>query len=342
MGTPRTHGPARANTVDLFSGPRGWDEGARIAGLDLGIEGLDINRDANATATAAGHRARLADVAKVHPLEYEHCTGLIASPVCVPFADSGKRVGRGRDYQRVLDVWTSIGWGIDAADALADLDLLEDPQAGLLAIAGVWALTLPNLEWIAMEQAPSVDFAWEDLSPELTAIGWHCADPLILDAADFGLPSRRRRSFFIARRYSPRGHLNEYSHARVADAPTMAQALGWEPGHRIITRGNRRPTGGNAFSADGVAWCLTGRARSWEREDGLRLTPSQAGVLSGFRADYPWQGSRTSQFQQAGDVVAPPVAARVLASALGLPMHDVDAAVDAYLADLYSPQAVAA
>lgn len=50
--------------------------------------------------------------------------------------------------------------------------------------------------------------------------------------------------------------------------------------------------------------------------DAVRVTPEQAGVLQGFRRDYPWQGARTRQFRQIGNAVCPPVARAVLAAAM--------------------------
>lgn len=338
-------------TIDLFAGPGGWDEGAKILGFDLGIEGIEWSRDAVATARAAGHRRRLVDVRAVDPMEYHHCTGLIASPPCPTFSDGGTRSGRGSDYQHVLDVWTSIGWGIPVADALADLESagIADERTKLLATAGVWALALMtsgSCEWVAFEQVPAVEFAWEDLAAEFFSIGCEYVNVGTLDAVDFGLPSRRKRAYLVASthgRTSTALDLASSTNRLVGPGAlpyrgnrpelSMAEALGWEPGHRVITRGNRRPSGGNAFPADRPSWCLTGKARSWEREDGMRLAPAQAGFLSGFPQDYPWTGSRSSAFQQAGDVVSPVMAAHVLAGAIGI---DAGSTIDRHLDTLYA------
>lgn len=293
--------------LNLFAGPGGWDEGALLAGLDLDILGVDISKDAVATATAAGHRRLMQDVLVTDASDYD---GIIASPPCPTFSAAGGRSGL-RDYQKVLDVWTSIGWGISAEEALADLAGIEDHRTALLAFTGV-ALLSTQASWICAEQVPAVEFAWEDLAAELYSNDWASVDVVSLDSADFGVPSRRKRSFLVASRTQPVS-VGGIKRPR----QSMADALGWAAGHTVITRNNRKGSGGNRFSADGTSWCLTGSARSWEREDGERLTPAEAGVLVGFRADYPWQGSRSSAFMQAADVVSPPVAAHLLSAVAG-------------------------
>lgn len=57
-------------------------------------------------------------------------------------------------------------------------------------------------------------------------------------------------------------------------------------------------------------------------EGAIKIDPWQAGVLQSFPSDYPFQGTRTSQFAQCGDAVPPLLAEAVLRAAIG----DYDAA----------------
>lgn len=339
----------REKVVELFAGPGGWSEGAKAAQLDLDVDGIELNADACATARAAGHRRTMRDVRRVQVSEYEHVTGLIASPPCPTFSASGLRTGLGRDYQAVLDTWTSIGWGMTPAQAMTCVEDVQDPRTALLALTGVWALTLPNLEWLAFEQVPAVMDAWYDLIPELMSAGWDVTELHLADAADFGAPARRDRAFLTARVLhgsgaSPiapgrrgKGFFGSDRKGPKGEVPwrSMAEALGWDEGHTIATRGSRVPGGGNTFSADGPSWCLTSSSRSWQRDDGLQLSAQEAGYLNGFPPDYPWHGSRSSRFRQAGDVVNPIMAGLMLGEAIGV---DVDDSVSAYAAELYGPR----
>lgn len=301
-----------SKTLDLFAGPGGWDEGARLLGVNLGIVGYELSAEACATAVAAGHRREHVDVRSLDLADFVSTSGAIMSPPCPTFSDAGRRTGRGADYQRVLDVWTAIGWGVEMHEAMTAVDDVQDPRTALLAFAGAWALALPSLEWLVMEQVPAVEFAWEDLAAELSAAGWEWADVFRVEASDYGLPSRRKRVFLTARRHTPGQGGVGLPQCQVS----MAEALGWERGHRINTRGVRRTSGGNEFSADAPSWCLTGSARSWVRDDGVRLTTAEAGQLLGFDEGYPWRGSRSSAFLQIANAVPPPIAAEVLSQVL--------------------------
>jgi DNA (cytosine-5)-methyltransferase 1 len=50
----------------------------------------------------------------------------------------------------------------------------------------------------------------------------------------------------------------------------------------------------------------------------VRVTVQDVATLQGFRPDYPWQGPRTKQHEQVGNAVPPPLAAHVLAAAIGM------------------------
>lgn len=73
------------------------------------------------------------------------------------------------------------------------------------------------------------------------------------------------------------------------------------PGHR-----DRSPGGESQFASP----------------DTVRITAQEAAVLQTFHADYPWQGTKTKQFEQIGNAVPPLLAAHIAAAGLGLDLDE--------------------
>ncbi|WP_188188927.1 DNA cytosine methyltransferase [Nonomuraea sp. SYSU D8015] len=343
--------------LNLYAGPGGVEQGARILDVEEPILGYDIDADACATARAAGFRRSQASVPQLDPDEFAGVRGVVITSPCPPFSVAGKGSGLREHDQAALRLAVErLGdahAGCCPDDAYAEVyRQVQDDRSALVIEALRFALRLPHVQWVVAEQVPAVAPLWREMAAELAAVHdfRYCA-VVTLAAEDFGVASRRMRTFLIATRYHtpdlagmpmrswwscgrfapPAEHLP--NRADVFGPTSMADALGWPARQWVNTRGNRRSVGGNEFCADRPAWCLTEKARSWRRVgDGARLTSSQAGLLVGFPADFAWQGSRSKQFLQVADVVAPPVAAAVLGAVLGL---DWRSAVGVYPERLY-------
>ncbi|MFI6658043.1 DNA cytosine methyltransferase [Streptomyces sp. NPDC050523] len=344
---------ALPRVINLFAGPGGWCEGIRaVLGVDLDMVGVDLSEDACATARAAGYRRIVASVTDLDP---EHpalrwVVGLILSPPCQAFSPAGRRKGHEQAaIDLIRDVLLHVGAHAGFAMILDPKDNswirvprsdytweeireplveLKDKRAGLMAEVAIWPLAMlaagGRIEWVAMEQSSALPEEIETaLRDQFEQAAWRHVEFTTLEASKYGTATRRRRRFLMAvRAGSP---VIPTTPTEPIPVTSYAAALEWPAGEEVNTRGERpidpatgRPKGGNCFSADKPGWCLTTKSRTWKRQsDGLRLNPPDAGRLIGFRADYPWQGSRSSAIEQAADVVSPVISAVVIGRLLG-------------------------
>lgn len=371
--------------LDLFAGAGGWSEGLRM----LGLRGVGLEWDTNAcrTRAAAGHTTIRCDVS-AYPTEpfTGKAAGLIASPPCQAWSRAGKGLGL-VDQPLVHQAVHDLAHGRDTRAEL--LARCRDGRSLLAAEPMRWLHDL-RPGWVSMEEVPDVLPLWRHYAEVLRRWDYSvwCG---VLNAADYGVPQTRRRAILIASRVR-RVTAPEPTHAEVAEEPgmfgpvrarrvSMAEALGWAAGQTVNTRGDRKTSGGNDFSADGPSWALTEKTRSWVLRNGnqpnaairasdepaptmafgnnaariewvhrrpattvcstdriappghrdrsptgesqfaspdtVRITVEEAAVLQSFRADYPWQGSKSKKFLQVGNAVPPLLAAHVVAAATG-------------------------
>lgn len=327
--------------VDLFAGPGGWDHAAKQHGLDP--IGFERDPDACATRTAAGLTTIRADLLAYQPPHGYTADGLIASPPCPAFSASGN--GQGRDeLPALIDALQRWGPWIFVDDAE---QYTRDGRA--LGAPLYWADSIQP-RWVLFEQVPPVLPFWEAAARWLETVGYSTWAG-ILNAADYGVPQNRKRAILIAHRDRP-ARPPQATHAQHpqptlwGDTPehwvTMGDALGWDgelstgcdwqPDGTSQTRSTRQwwlnrpattvqgdariwPPGHKLNSADIARYGQEGAAARYSARagaDAIKVEPWQAGILQSFPADYPWQGTKTSQAQQIGNAVPPTLAYHLL------------------------------
>ncbi|OII68299.1 DNA cytosine methyltransferase [Streptomyces sp. CC77] len=367
---PKPGDPDRV--VYPFAGPGGLEVGIRdVLGHNLDIVGIELNKDAAATAVAAGFQRIVADVRTLDPYHpaLRWTKGLLVTAPCQCWTPAGKRAGLDpRNQQIFLDMLTCAweatigvweedqcaedctsdcpdcpyGWsgpiyGLDKVRAMAKD--LTDERIGLLAEVVIWGLALSAVGedfcWVAMEQSSALpEVIIDGIRDEFRCADWLSVDFQVLDAVEYGLASRRKRTFMLASRHR---YLDAARTLPVSEIPetSAAQALQWPEGIRVNTRGVRKTAGGNCWSADKPATAITSKIRGWywEHDKDRKFSLDEAALLVGFRPGYPWTGSRSSCTQQIGDVVAPPMGAVVIGSLLSQPWEE---RLRQYLAEIYS------
>lgn len=265
--------------IDCFAGPGGWDEGLRMLGR-TDVAGVEWDKAACATATAAGHKRILGDVSLI-PIPRGFCVrGHLSSPPCQGWS----RAGKGKsvlDRPKVHELVDRMARGDDSHN----FTTWEDPRSSLAAQPVRWVRELLP-QWVALEQVPAVLPLWEHIAAVYRGWGYHVWTGKLC-AADYGVPQERWRAVLMASRLHPVGP-PEPTHARTAQegsllAPgrrqwiSMAEALQWDSGD-LVGFPRRDDGQGQAVVLDGEpfrardmreagqpAGTVTEKARSWDR-----------------------------------------------------------------------------
>lgn len=287
----------------LFAGPGGLDVAAGM----MGLPSTGIEWDANAVATrlAAGLDTVHGDVRDFGPADFPDATHLVAGPPCQTFSATGNGKGR-RALREVLHIAARMAQGKDVSFML---DGLDDERTALVLEPLRWALDAYRAgkpyRGIVLEQVPTVLPVWQFYADVLTGLGYG-VDTGVLRTEDFGVAQTRRRAVLVA----------NLDREVTLPAPThtvpvtMGDALPHRPEFTMISnygtggdasRRGRRTSGQPAFTVTGKI--NRNRLVDADGAELPRLSPSEAGVLQSFPADYPWSGKDV--WQQIGNACPP-------------------------------------
>lgn len=316
--------------VDLFAGPGGLDLAARQLGHTA--IGIEYDPDACATRRAAGLPTVQGDVRHHRPAEFPDATTLVGGPPCQTFSTAGTGTGR-----QQLDTVLRLAARREAReDITTDLARLDDDRTGLILEPLRWILEAADAghayRTIVLEQVPAVLPVWEAYAAILRREGYHVAVG-VLRSEEHGVPQTRRRAFLAASLDGPvalpapthrpyvKGVPRGQGDPRLLPWVSMAAVM---PDRPLFVAVSNYGTGGDPKARGRrasivPAATVTGKVFRTRLEDGRgrdlpRWTPSEAGRLQGFPADYPWTGRDLGQ--QIGNACPVQLGAAVLAAAL--------------------------
>lgn len=113
---------------------------------------------------------------------------------------------------------------------------------------------------------------------------------------------------------------------RRIDEPAPTVLFGHRPNDVRLVHERPATTVVGSFRPDVIAGPGHHDTSRQDAPDSVRVTVQEAAILQSFPPDYPWQGSRTRQYEQVGNAIPPLLAAHVVAEALGIALESEAAA----------------
>lgn len=173
--------------------------------------------------------------------------------------------------------------------------------------------------WVSMAEALGWG-ATDRPEPTVTAGGGKTggAEPFPTQARNALLAAQQRGAWVLHTNRDQRADgSRQTTDPHNAPAPAFTSKAGGQwflkrPATTVCATNRIAPPGHRDRSAKGES--------QFASPDTVRITVPEAAVLQSFPADYPWQGTKTKQFEQVGNAVPPLLAAHVVSAATGIPM----------------------
>lgn len=202
--------------VDLFAGAGGMSQGLSDAGCEV-IAAVEWDKDAAATYRAMiGEHMHERDIREINGVDLPACDLLHASPPCQGFSYAGKR---DKNDPR-NDYWYEV------------LRIVSELRPAWVTMENVRGM-------LTMGEDKAVIVAFRAIGYELT--------PHLLCAADYGVPQRRYRVFYVGNRLGMPNPVPPASHAQ----PPRHLMLGLQPW--VTVRQALNLTGGPHPISDAVS-----------------------------------------------------------------------------------------
>lgn len=249
-------------------------------------------------------------------------------PPCLPIWQEYAATMREWGYKTWVGVLNAADYGVPQtrkrAILLASLDRQPTRPEPTHAKGGDVDLFAERAPWVSMAAA----LGWEQTAPVSLRNGNQA------NACERSVDQPAGTLFFSARMNDVRWQRRDSGPA--AERPPRPSS---EPSYTIRAQGSGSAPAGVEWVYGRPATTICGDPRVFQpgwrgapeqyAEDGtylgersgdnsVRVTVAEAAVLQSFPADYPWQGSRTKQYQQVGNAVPPLLATHVLCAVTGI------------------------
>jgi DNA (cytosine-5)-methyltransferase 1 len=298
------------NCVELFAGAGGAALGLEAAGISH-LACVEIDPDACKTLRAADLPCVEGDVRDpdLYESHWVGCDLLWSSFPCQAWSTAGKRKGA----QDERNGWP---WTVDAIDCLEPTWFAAENVVGLLNHKGACK---QGKHCVGLPECPNAYFHQviiKQLEERFAWVGYK-----ILNAADFGVPQKRRRIIIVAgprpiawpseTHADPSKSVDLFSRSLSA-WNTVGAALGLRGQISGSRNSKNNPKQERPASTEEPAPPVTGAGNHMFRVTGggevRRLTVDECAILQDFPRGHRFYGTKKSQHTQVGNAVPPKVA----------------------------------